>query len=120
MVVDTDQQHHTQEEEHHHPSSREYANIAAILSAITAVEVALYFITGVSHATLVVMLMALMVVKFVYVVAYYMHLKYDHPYFTLIFAGGLFVSISIVLALGALFGIYSGGGEDIIRELPGE
>lgn len=118
MAVDTSQQHH-EEEEHNHPTSREYANIAAILSAVTAIEVALYFITGVSHGTLVAMLMVLMVVKFIYVVAYYMHLKYDHPYFTLIFAGGLLISISIVLALGALFGIYT-GGEDLVRELPGE
>lgn len=118
MAVDADQRDYI-EEEHDHPTSREYANIAAILSAITAIEVGLYFITGVSHGTLVAMLMVLMVVKFVYVVAYYMHLKYDHPYFTLIFAGGLLISVSIVLALGALFGIYT-GGEDIVRELPGE
>lgn len=114
MAVNTGQGHH---EEHKHATVRDYVNIAAILSAVTAFEVALYFIEGIGHTSLVGMLLILMVVKFVIVVGWYMHLKYDHRYFTLIFAGGLFISVSIVLALAALFGVFT-GGEEIIRQLP--
>ena len=104
-------------EEHAHPDAREYTMIASILTVITGFEVALFFFTGVGHATLVGMLIVLMVVKFVMVVGWYMHLNFDHSYFTWIFAGGLFIAIAIVIALGALFGIFT-GGEDLVRELP--
>ena len=104
-------------EEHPHPDAREYSMIAAILTIVTGFEVALFFFTGVGHGTLVGMLMVLMVVKFAMVVGWYMHLKFDHPYFTWIFVGGLLVSIGIVVALAALFGVFT-GGEDLIRELP--
>ena len=114
MAANTSQEHH---EEGAHATVRDYVNIAAILSAVTAFEVALYFIEGIGHTSLVGMLLILMVVKFAIVVGWYMHLKYDHNYFTLIFVGGLFVSVSIVLALAALFGLFT-GGEEIVRELP--
>lgn len=115
MAANTSSQEH--HEEHAHATVRDYVNIAAILSAVTAFEVALYFIEGIGHTSLVGMLLILMVVKFSIVVGWYMHLKYDHRYFTLIFVGGLFVAVSIVIALAALFGVFT-GGEEIIRQLP--
>lgn len=104
-------------EEHAHPDAREYALIASILTIVTGFEVALFFFTGVGHGTLVGMLMVLMVVKFIMVVGWYMHLKFDHRYFTWIFTGGLLIAIGIVLALSVLFGVFT-GGEDIVRQLP--
>jgi cytochrome c oxidase subunit 4 len=109
--------HPAQHEEQAHPDAREYATIASILTIVTGFEVALFFFTGIGHGTLVGMLMVLMAVKFVMVVGWYMHLKFDHTYFTWIFAGGLFVAISIVLALAVLLGVFDGGG-DIVRQLP--
>lgn len=103
-------------DEHTHPGAREYVNIAAILTVITAIEVGLYFIESLSHLTLVILLMVLMVVKFAMVVGWYMHLKYDHMYFSLIFVGGLLVAVSIVLALAALFGVFDGSSSDVVRE----
>lgn len=102
-------------DEHAHPGAREYVNIAAILTVITAIEVGLYFIESLSHLALVIMLMILMVVKFALVVGWYMHLKFDHPYFSLIFIGGLLVGASIVISLAALFGVF-GGTPEIVRE----
>ena len=106
-----------QHQEHAHPDAREYALIASILSIVTGFEVALFFFTGVGHGTLVGMLIVLMVVKFVMVVGWYMHLHFDHPYFTWIFAGGLFIALGIVLALAALFGVFT-GGDELFRQLP--
>ena len=105
------------QDEHAHPDVREYAMIGSILTVITGFEVALFFFTGVAHATLVGMLLVLMVVKFVMVVGWYMHLHFDHPFFTWIVTGGLLVAIAIVLALATLFGVFT-GGEDLVRQLP--
>ena len=102
-------------DEQSHPSVREYVNIAAILTVVTAIEVGLYFVESLSHLTLVILLMILMVLKFAMVIGWYMHLKFDHPYFSIIFIAGLLFATSIVLALMALFGVF-GGGEDIVRE----
>lgn len=107
--------HEVAHDEESHPGAREYVNIAAILTVITAIEVGLYFVESLGHLTLVILLMALMVVKFAMVVGWYMHLKYDHYYYSLIFVGGLLVAISIVIALAALFGVF-GGTPDIVRE----
>lgn len=104
-------------EEHAHPDAREYAMMASILTIITGFEVALFFFTGVGHGTLVGMLIVLMIAKFVMVVGWYMHLKFDHQYFTWIFTGGLLIAIGIVLALAALFGVFT-GGDDLVRQLP--
>jgi heme/copper-type cytochrome/quinol oxidase subunit 4 len=96
-----------QVEEHTHPGPRVYVTIATILTILTAVEVALFYLEDtVGRTILVVSLLALMVVKFAIVVGWYMHLTFDHPYFRYIFVGGLMVATSIVTALGFLFGVF--------------
>lgn len=99
-----------------HPGPLEYATIASILTVVTAFEVMLYFISGMGYGTLVAMLMVLMVVKFVMVVGWYMHLKYDHVYFTYIFAGGLLVAITIVLAVTVIMNVFD--NPDVVRLVP--
>jgi cytochrome c oxidase subunit 4 len=93
-------------EEEHHPGPREYVIIAAILSVLTAIEVSVLYIEPLrdAHYLLVGLLLALMAVKFVLVVGWYMHLRFDHRYYTYIFAGGLVTATSIIIALSALFG----------------
>ncbi len=90
-----------------HPGPREYATIAVILTVITALEVGTYYIESIPHTALVWILIVMMVVKFVLVVGFYMHLKFDNPYFTYIFAGGLAIATGIVLALCALFDVFA-------------
>jgi cytochrome c oxidase subunit 4 len=46
--------------------------------------------------------------KFAIVVAFYMHLKYDHKLFRALFIGPLIIAISTVIALLFLFGKFSG------------
>ena len=86
-----------------HPSARVYINIALILAVITAVEVATYYIPNIPTWVLVAVLLVLSVAKFVLVVGYFMHLKFDHKMYTGLFAGGLGIAVTIVLALMALF-----------------
>lgn len=115
--MSTQELHELHHDEHAHPDAREYALIASILTIVTGFEVALYFFTGVGYASLVGMLMVLMVVKFAIVVGWYMHLKFDEPLYTWIFAGGLFVAIAIVLALYVLFEVFH-PAEEVLRTLP--
>lgn len=89
--------------DHGHPTERVYIRIAIILTAITAIEVAIYYIDWM-HDTgaLVPVLVVLSVAKFVTVIGYYMHLKFDNPLFRWMFVAGLVVSIGIVAALAVL------------------
>ena len=88
--------------EHAHPTPKKYIQIAVILAIITTVEVALYYVPGLSSTILFWTLILLSVVKFFFVAGYFMHLKFDHVSFTAYFAGGLALAISIFLGLVAL------------------
>lgn len=95
---------------HHHPDPYQYVLIAVFLSAVTAVEVLLYYANG-SIATwaLVTLLLALAFTKFVTVAAYYMHLKTDVKVFRRFFVlGGISALVLFTIVLSALH-IFSGG-----------
>lgn len=86
----------------HHPSDGQYVRIAIILTTITAVEVAIYYVEGI-RSVLVPLLIVLSVAKFVAVVGYFMHLKFDDRRFMLVFAAGLGISIAVITALVIMF-----------------
>lgn len=60
-----------------HPNAKLYVKVAAWLAVITAVEVLLSYVT-LPNIVLLLSMVALAVVKFVVVVGYFMHLKFDH------------------------------------------
>src|SRR5688572_22009234 len=88
--------------EEHHPGVREYAIIAVVLTIITAIEVALFYISAVDDY-LAYLLIVLSLAKFVIVVGYYMHLKMDNKLFRYVFAAGFVIALSVVATLMALF-----------------
>ena len=83
---------------HEHPSDLLYVKIALILGAITALEVGTYFLKDPSTTLLLALLMPMMVIKFVIVASYFMHLKYDNQIFRRVFGFGLIHAI-IVFAM---------------------
>lgn len=86
-----------------HPTPRQYVNIAVILAVLTALEVGTYFFEFGPFA--IPMLVILMVIKFLYVAAWFMHLKFDHKFFKQIVSVGLgfaLVLYAITLALSLL------------------
>ena|SRR5437867_6931568 len=89
--------------EHAHPGARQYITIAVVLSAITAIEVAVWYINAL-RPVLPPILIALSAVKFALVVMFYMHLKFDHPIFTGMFLFGLATAIFTFVGFLALFG----------------
>lgn len=94
------------EEEHadgSHPSALEYVQIGIILFIITAVEVALYYI-DLGFTPLVLILMLLSALKFVLVVLWFMHLKFDNRIFSTAFTGGFLLAVSIFMVALATLG----------------
>jgi cytochrome c oxidase subunit IV len=85
-----------------HPSPRKYVNIAIILSIVTALEVAVYYIEAVEDF-LVPMLAVMAFVKFVLVAAYFMHLRFDSRIFRRFFVTGLLLAFGV---FGIVFWIF--------------
>ena len=85
----------------HHPGAREYIIIGLILTVITAVEVAAWYVLP--AVVLGPLLIILSVSKFTMVVMYYMHLKFDNRLFTGLFVFGLCVAIFVIMAFIAIF-----------------
>ncbi len=85
-----------------HPGARRYIEIAAILGIITAIEVAIYYVPSL-RPVLVPTLLVLSALKFGIVVAFYMHLKFDHRLFTRFFIAFLALAGLVITALMALF-----------------
>ncbi|MCY3926299.1 MAG: cytochrome C oxidase subunit IV family protein [bacterium] len=97
-------------EQHEHPSDRQYVKIALILGALTALEVATYFesVHHLGDAALYALLVVLMVLKFIYVVAWFMHLKFDSVLLRRIFAAGIVLALGVYLVMLTAFRIWGG------------
>jgi cytochrome c oxidase subunit 4 len=93
------------EEEHAHPEWSTYWKVALILTLITVGEVWAYYLPSfVASRAFVPTLLSLSALKFAIVVMFYMHLKYDHRLFRVLFTGPLLIASITLLALMFLFG----------------
>jgi cytochrome c oxidase subunit 4 len=81
---------------------RKYVIIGAILTAITGVEVAVFYIPALA-GVLVPVLLVLSLIKFVMVVLYYMHLKEDDAVFGRVFWAPLALAVLVVVGMIILF-----------------
>lgn len=88
--------------EHSHPNALRYVQIATILAILTAFEVTVYYMHSI-RVYLVPILLVLSSVKFVMVVLFYMHLKFDSRLFSALFTLGLMIAGAILLALLFMF-----------------
>ena len=86
-------------------SNAGYVKIALILAAITALEVATYYVDF--GPLFMPAFMIMMVVKFVVVVSYFIHLKFDNKLFTWVFYAGLFLAIGVYALALATFHFFS-------------
>jgi len=93
------------EEEHITPAG--YAKIFTILTLITLVEVVIYYIESWRPAFLPVFLL-LSAAKFIIVVMFFMHLRFDNRLFSWMLVGGFTLATCIIIALLGLFGIIGG------------
>ena len=91
--------------EAHHPSWKTYVAIGAILTLITAIEVSAYYLPAWETSRIYVpSMLILSSIKFVLVILFYMHLKYDHKLFKVLFYGPFLIAAVTILALLFLFG----------------
>lgn len=95
MTMTTETETHEAE---HGMSNVGYVRIALILAAITALEVSTYYVDF--GPFFMPSLMIMMVIKFLMVVSYFMHLKFDNRLFSWLFYAGLILAIIVyVIAL---------------------
>ncbi len=92
---------HQVDNHEHHPGARTYIEVAVVLAIITAVEVAIYYIPAL-ESVLVPLLIILSIAKFVAVVGFFMHLKFDDRRFRFMFIGGLVITFSVFIGLLAM------------------
>jgi cytochrome c oxidase subunit IV len=85
-----------------HASNQTYVRVAFILAAITIIEVAIWYIEA-ARTFLVPALLILSLTKFLMVVGFFMHLKYDHRLFRFMFFSGLVITLGVYLAMLAMF-----------------
>jgi cytochrome c oxidase subunit 4 len=96
-------------EEHHvaHPSPAVYVKIAVGLAVLTAIEVALFYINEelrlgwINTATLLI----LAFLKFVIVIGWYMHLRYEKTVVSRFFAFGFTLAFVLYGVTLVLFGV---------------
>ena len=88
-----------------HPGAgpRTYLVVAAFLLAITVMEVWIFYVPALARV-LVPILLILSTLKFALVAMFYMHLKFDHTWFSYVFVGPLIIAIGLAVALLWLFG----------------
>jgi cytochrome c oxidase subunit 4 len=99
---------------HEYPKDKLYVQVALILAAITAVEVATYVWPefpvwswgGDSNTGLIVSLLIMMAVKFAMVLWFFMHLKWDKPILTKTFLSGLVLALGVYLAVMLAFRMF--------------
>jgi cytochrome c oxidase subunit 4 len=103
MAADTHVHSTTGEQHAHaHPTLKTYVLIGFILTVITAVEVAIFYIPALADV-LIPVLLTLSAAKFVIVVLFYMHLKVDSPLFSRVFFAPLILAVLVVVGMVLLF-----------------
>jgi cytochrome c oxidase subunit 4 len=90
-----------------HPSEGQYWKIFFLLFAVTAVEVALYYyeLPGSVHINNAA-LGALAILKFVVVVGYFMHLKFDNRIVRRLFVSGIILAVAVYVAYLLTMGVF--------------
>jgi len=83
-----------------------YVQIAMLLAVITGIEIICIYLPF-AKWILITTLVVLSAVKFLFVIFYFMHLRWDKPFCTILFFIGLILASGTMAALLALFGAES-------------
>lgn len=97
----------------HHPSPRQYVAVGIFLGIVTAAEVAIYYFNF-PDWLLVVGLAVFAVIKFVMVVMWFMHLRFDSRLFRRLFVTGLVTAMLVFAAVLATFLLREGPAPTIV------
>jgi cytochrome c oxidase subunit IV len=83
-----------------------YIKVAIFLAAMTALEVGISYLS-VSGPWKTIGLFVLMILKFLTVTSFFMHLKWDHKWFSYLFYTGLVLSIAVYAAMLTCFQLWA-------------
>jgi cytochrome c oxidase subunit IV len=86
-----------------HASVGTYLTIAAVLTAVTALEVGVIYVRRLAPV-IVPLLLAMSAAKFALVVLFFMHLRYDARPLKVLFFGPLVIAVGLAIALMTLHG----------------
>ena len=90
-----------------HGGLKQYGILAIFLGIVTLVEFLIIVPEGLQGSGIVIApLVILSVIKFFCVVAFFMHLKFEHELLWQIFVAGLVLGLIVALALVLLFGVF--------------
>mgnify|MGYP001221725232 FL=1 len=76
-----------------HPTPKQYVQIAIVLGVLTAIEVALYYTEDIVGVFTDPLLMILAIGKFVIVVGWFMHLRFENKLVNRFFVGGMILAL---------------------------
>ena len=76
-----------------HPTPKQYVQIAIVLGVLTAIEVALYYTEDIVGIFTDPLLMILAIGKFVIVVGWFMHLRFENKLVNRFFVGGMILAL---------------------------
>ena len=90
-----------------HPTPAQYWKIAAFLAVLTAIEVSLFYIDhalelGVFNSLALISLSA---IKFIVVVGWFMHIRYEKPMISRFFTAGFILACALYLVVLSALGI---------------
>ena len=88
-----------------HASVSTYVYVALVLTVITALEVGVIYIRFLTPI-IVPLLLAMSLAKFVLVVMFFMHLRYDARPLSALFVGPLIIALGLTVALMTLTGAF--------------
>lgn len=86
-----------------HPEAAEYIKVGLLLAAITALEVALYYM-NLADGALLAMLLPLSALQVVLAVMWFMHLRFDSKLFSVTFAAGIVLAVGLFTVVLATLG----------------
>lgn len=90
---------------HAHPSDAFYIKVALALAVVTGIEIALYYKNlGAANNYALLFLSA---IKFVAVVAFFMHLKFDNRVLRRLFVAGFILACFVYIAYMSTLGVWS-------------
>ena len=92
-------------EGHHGATDKQYILIAVALAVITALEVSISYID--IGPIFLPLLLILMAIKFVVVVSFFMHLRFDNKIFSFMFYLGLLLAIFVYCVALATFHFFN-------------
>lgn len=94
--------------DHGHVGDNLYIRIAIILGVITALEVSWPFLVD-DGPILLFPLLAMMIIKFVMIASFFMHLKFDSKVLTRVFYAGLLLAVGVYVVTLMTFRLFESG-----------